>query len=462
MNKTANSMLCAVTFVLLLGIGVSHAQIPPIPARIGGEVTVDGVQLTHNDDQGYTFTVTREDGTVFDPVAEDTDGLEPATDWYRIDIPIFDDPIQPGGAVVGSTAVIHVYKDGDELQVISPEGGRIVVGDSGSASQVDLDAITHLPPNPDAGPDQNVDEGSTVTLDGSGSTDPEGAIVTYEWIELSANGILLSDPNAIQPTFVTPPVNAPFINLQFQLTVTNNFGVTASDDVFITVEDNGITGFPDDVISFYSFGENPLAMGIRVDDPLDAGLVFLDTVDPDVYPFDVLSTPQLMVYGLINFMIRVMQPGETVTLTVFLSEALNGFWSWFKYDEITETWIDYLELGIALYNPGWNQVTIILQDGGLGDMDLVIDSMILDPSGPGIPWFIPLEDDDDDDPDQPRNISSTSEEDGGCGCVVIDPATVHESNSPLYRKVIAFGVYLAPLAHLLLLKRRRSKKMNRA
>jgi len=109
---------------------------PPLPARIGGTVTVDGTQLTQATATGYTFVVTKLDGTAYVPAAEDTDGLN-ASDWYIIDIPIYDPNDQPGGANPGDTAVIHVYKDAAELGQ-----GHLKVGASGSTTQMDLGVNT--------------------------------------------------------------------------------------------------------------------------------------------------------------------------------------------------------------------------------------------------------------------------------------------------------------------------------
>ena len=58
------------------------------------------------------------------------------------------------------------------------------------------------PPTANAGPDQTVDEGDLVTLDGSGSTDPESETLTYSWT--APAGVTLSDPNTANPTFTAP------------------------------------------------------------------------------------------------------------------------------------------------------------------------------------------------------------------------------------------------------------------
>ena len=118
--------------LFLLSLSVMAWAAPPLPTRIGGTVTVDGTQLTQATATGYTFEVTKLDGTAYVPAAEDTDGLN-ASNWYIIDIPIYDQNDQPGGAKPGDTALIHVYKDAAEWGQ-----GHLIVGDSGSTTQMDL------------------------------------------------------------------------------------------------------------------------------------------------------------------------------------------------------------------------------------------------------------------------------------------------------------------------------------
>ena len=85
------------------------------------------------------------------------------------------------------------------------------------------------PPVADAGPDQKVDEGTLVTLDGSGSTDPDDGIASYEWTQLSGTAVTLSDPSAVAPTFTVPDVDPYGELLTFELTVTDNGGLTSTD-----------------------------------------------------------------------------------------------------------------------------------------------------------------------------------------------------------------------------------------
>ena len=61
-------------------------------------------------------------------------------------------------------------------------------------------------PTCDAGTDQIVNEATTVTLDGSGSTDNDGTIESYVWAQTSGSVVTLSNNTATQPSFTAPTV----------------------------------------------------------------------------------------------------------------------------------------------------------------------------------------------------------------------------------------------------------------
>ncbi|MGD9158417.1 MAG: hypothetical protein PVG39_08435 [Desulfobacteraceae bacterium] len=123
-------------FFLLFAAYSSEAG-PVLPARIGGSVTVNGIKLTHATSAGYVFRITGKDGKGFSPPAENKAGLN-KKGIYIIDIPLYDPNSQPEGAKPKSTAVIHVLKNGVELQVVKPSLGEFTVGKGGSISTVDL------------------------------------------------------------------------------------------------------------------------------------------------------------------------------------------------------------------------------------------------------------------------------------------------------------------------------------
>ncbi|TVP96767.1 MAG: hypothetical protein EA338_10550, partial [Roseinatronobacter sp.] len=77
---------------------------------------------------------------------------------------------------------------------------------------------------------------TTVTLDGSGSTDPEDNITGYNWTQLpGSTNVVLSGANTATPSFTAPQPTGSSETLSFRLTVTDAFGLTNTSDVMITV-----------------------------------------------------------------------------------------------------------------------------------------------------------------------------------------------------------------------------------
>jgi hypothetical protein len=91
------------------------------------------------------------------------------------------------------------------------------------------------PPVAHAGPDAGHDEGTTVTLDGTGSTDPDGDPLTYRWVQVSGPAVVLSDSTAVNPTFQAPMVVFGGAQLVFRLIVNDGQVDSAPDEVTISV-----------------------------------------------------------------------------------------------------------------------------------------------------------------------------------------------------------------------------------
>jgi len=96
------------------------------------------------------------------------------------------------------------------------------------------DVVDPLLPVADAGTDQTVDETTLVSLNGSGSTDPEGGQLSYAWSQTSGPTVALSDAKIAEPTFMAPDVGCDGAVLIFELTVSNGT-MNATDSVQITV-----------------------------------------------------------------------------------------------------------------------------------------------------------------------------------------------------------------------------------
>lgn len=87
-------------------------------------------------------------------------------------------------------------------------------------------------PVANAGPNQTVNEGATVTLDGSASTNGGSGTVTYLWTPPA--GITLSSNTIVNPTF-TAPAQTTYAEYEFSLQVYNGTLYSFVDKVVITV-----------------------------------------------------------------------------------------------------------------------------------------------------------------------------------------------------------------------------------
>jgi len=241
---------CAVVFTLFLFAIFSSrvsAQIP-IAFIVGGTLTVNGTLITHQTGGDYTFEVTRTDGTSFSPQAS-TAGIE-ESGAYIIEIPMYHSTTQPSGAHTGDSAVIHVYRNGQELSVLSPPQGQITIGQEGTVEEINLSAESGvappLSPSANAGPDQTVSSGAQVTLDGSASAPATyGGTLTYTWTQTSGTTVTLSNPAVAKPVFTAPQVTTgQEISLVFELRVTDPNTKTATDTVTVKVQGPVVTPSP--------------------------------------------------------------------------------------------------------------------------------------------------------------------------------------------------------------------------
>lgn len=83
--------------------------------------------------------------------------------------------------------------------------------------------------------------------------------------------------------------------------------------------------------------------------------------------------------GVISFRLLLLDEASTATVKVLFSQPAPVDAKWYKYDT-DEGWTDY---PYAEFSADRRSVTLVLEDGGIGDQDGVRNGIIVDPSGLG-------------------------------------------------------------------------------
>ncbi len=144
-------------------------------------------------------------------------------------------------------------------------------------------------PTANAGTTQTVTQGALVTLDGTGSTDPNGAALTYSWTQTAGPTVTLSSPTAAKPTFTAPSVTAS-TNFIFGLVVQNS--TLSSTPSAVTVTVNPPAAPPPPTPADLTPSGTPIAL---ITSPLGGGNHNIAVIADDVFP-PVGSTNSLLEY----------------------------------------------------------------------------------------------------------------------------------------------------------------------
>ena len=94
-----------------------------------------------------------------------------------------------------------------------------------------VEVAVNMPPHADAGRAQTVDPSTSVILDGRGSRDPNGDVLSYGWQQTGGTSVNFTAAVSCT-TFIAP--DAADV-LTFTLTVTDSDGLSADDTVIVTV-----------------------------------------------------------------------------------------------------------------------------------------------------------------------------------------------------------------------------------
>src|SRR6266496_4647706 len=200
-----------------VSITVSHRNLPPLAIASATGTVPEGE------------TALLDGSTSYDP---EGDSLTFA--WVQLDgLPVSLTPVTP---------------DNKQMSFVAPDVGsgggvahfKLTVSDGHippSTATVEVN-ITYVnqPPTANAGNEQNLSEGDTVNLSGSGS-DPDNNPLTFTWSYVSGPAIILNvDPSdSSKATFLAPQVLCAGDIVVMKLTVDDGFGGIATQDVNINV-----------------------------------------------------------------------------------------------------------------------------------------------------------------------------------------------------------------------------------
>ena len=135
----------------------------------------------------------------------------------------------------GSIDEVRIWNRALTDQEVSDQYNSAIFDTAGQVLYRDMSELSvNNPPVADAGPDQTAIDGSLVTLDGTGSSDPDGDSITYSWTQTSGTNVTLSNATIANPTFVAPSTTEE-IMLGFSLVVNDGLLDSLPDSVVITV-----------------------------------------------------------------------------------------------------------------------------------------------------------------------------------------------------------------------------------
>ncbi len=218
------------TFTYVIGDGNGGFDVATVTVTVNA---VNDAPVADDD----TFTVDEESiGNPLDVLDGDTD-----VDGDTLTISAIGTPNSGGTAINGNTVVTYTPQAG----FAGDEVFTYTVGDGNGSYDTATVTVTvsnvNDPPVADAGDNQGVSTGETVTLDGSGSYDPDGHMpLTYSWAQVGGPGVTFT-PNISITTFTAPSSAAV---LTFTLVVTDTpvgtLGLpSVPDTVVISVTESG-------------------------------------------------------------------------------------------------------------------------------------------------------------------------------------------------------------------------------
>ena len=219
----------------LLRLGLILTAVGAVTACGGGSGGSDSPGSTSSNsppivDAGAAQTVDELTEVVLSGSARDNDGTIRSYRWTQVSGPTVE-LVDADTAQAGFTAPDG---SGGSAELVF----RLTVTDDDGAAANDEVTVgvdfRNSPPSVDAGIDQDVEERTEVVLSGS-AEDDDGSIRSYRWTQVSGPTVELVNTDAAEARFTAPDGRSGSTDLTFRLTVTDDSGGTAGDDVIVTV-----------------------------------------------------------------------------------------------------------------------------------------------------------------------------------------------------------------------------------
>ncbi len=181
------------------------------------------------------ITVTSTDGAAVTVNLDATGTLDPDGDpiayqWRQTNVPPV--TLLNANTPVATFTTVRTTSFSFTLETTDGRGGH-------ASTNTVVQVVLNFSPTASAGPSRvlTVTDGRavTVTLDGRGSSDPDGTPLEYAWAQVSGPGVTLLNPNGTQPSFTTAVAGS----YRFRLQVNDRRGGVDTDEVTITLLANG-------------------------------------------------------------------------------------------------------------------------------------------------------------------------------------------------------------------------------